>query len=164
LPSAFADEVHVFTPHLFLHRLVESLDPWGAHDDFRGKAGFGPIDQEERGLPGGSAGCCPVPPKHGRKLTGPICTMQLQAVIGACLESPEDLCICPFHLVVTPGMSHGREAELCADALAILLKDPTCKLGSVVRNDTAWDPKSIDDGLEEGDSGTLGDADYKGGL
>jgi hypothetical protein len=58
-------------------------------------------------------------------------------------------------------MSHEREAELGADALAILLEDPTCKLGSVVRNDMAWDPKSIDDGLEEGDSSTLGDADYR---
>jgi hypothetical protein len=26
-----------------------------------GKAGFGPTDQEERGLPGSSAGCGPVP-------------------------------------------------------------------------------------------------------
>jgi hypothetical protein len=90
--------------------------------------------------------------------------MVLQAVVGACLESLEDTCICPFHLAITPGMSHGREAELGADALAILLEDPTCKLGSVVRNDTAWDPKSTDNGLEEGDSGTLGDVDNRGGL
>jgi hypothetical protein len=90
--------------------------------------------------------------------------MLLQAVVGARLESPEDLCICPFHLAVTPGMSHGREAELGANALAILLEDPTCKLGPVVRNDTAWDPKSIDDGHEEGDNSTLGDVDHRGGL
>jgi hypothetical protein len=90
--------------------------------------------------------------------------MILQAVVAACLESPKDLCICPFHLAVTPRMSHGLEAELGVDALAILLEDPTCKLGSVVRNDMAWDPKSTDDGLEEGDNGTLGDADYRGGL
>jgi hypothetical protein len=38
------------------------------------------------------------------------------------------------------------------------------KLNSVVRYDTAWDPKSINDGFEEGDSGTLGDADHRGGL
>jgi hypothetical protein len=61
-PSMFVDEVHVLTRYLFLHRLIERLDPWGAHNDFRGKAGFGPIDQEEWGLPGGSAGCGPVPP------------------------------------------------------------------------------------------------------
>jgi hypothetical protein len=62
LPSALVDEVHVFTPQLSLHRLIESLDPWGAHDDFRGKAGFGPVHQEERGLPGSSTGCCPISP------------------------------------------------------------------------------------------------------
>jgi hypothetical protein len=42
LPPGLVDEVHVFTSQLFLHRLIESLDPWGAHDDFWGKAGFGP--------------------------------------------------------------------------------------------------------------------------
>jgi hypothetical protein len=52
-------------------------------------------------------------------------------------------------------MSHGRKAELGADVLAILLNDPTCKLGPVVRNDTAWDPKSTVDQLEESDSSTL---------
>ena len=57
LPSAFIDEVHVLTPQLFLHRLVKILDPWGAHKGFRGKAGFGPIDQEGRDLPGGPASC-----------------------------------------------------------------------------------------------------------
>jgi hypothetical protein len=55
--------------------------------------------------------------------------MLLQVIVGARLESPEDLCICPFHLGITPGLGHGREAELGADALAILLEDPTCKLG-----------------------------------
>jgi hypothetical protein len=61
-------------------------------------------------------------------------------------------------------VSHGCKAELGADALAIFLKDPTCKLGLVVCNDTTWDPKSTDDRLEEGDSSTLGDADHRGGL
>jgi hypothetical protein len=90
--------------------------------------------------------------------------MLLQVIVGARLESLEDLCICPFHLAITPRVGHRREAELGADALAILLEDLACKLGPVVRNDTVWDPKSIDDGLEEGDSGTLGDVDHRGGL
>jgi hypothetical protein len=90
--------------------------------------------------------------------------MLLQVVIGARLESPEDICIFPLHLAVAPRMSHGCEAELGADALAVLLKDLTCKLGPVVHNDMTWDPKSIDDRLEEGDSCTLGDADHRGGL
>jgi hypothetical protein len=90
--------------------------------------------------------------------------MLFQAVVGACFESPKDLCVCHLHLAVAPRMSHGRKAELGADVLAILLEDPTCKLGPVVRNDTAWDPKSIDDRLEESDSSTLGDIDHRGGL
>jgi hypothetical protein len=48
--------------------------------------------------------------------------MRFQAVIGACLESPEDLCVCPLHLAVAPGMSHRWKAGLGADALAILLE------------------------------------------
>jgi hypothetical protein len=61
-------------------------------------------------------------------------------------------------------MSHRRKAELGADALAILLEEPTFELGLVVCNDTAWDPKSTDNRLEEGNSSTLGDTDHRGGL
>jgi hypothetical protein len=61
-PSTFVDEVHVLMPQLFLHRLIERLDPWRTHNDFRGKTGFSPGDQEERGLPSSSARCGPVPP------------------------------------------------------------------------------------------------------
>jgi hypothetical protein len=57
----------------------------------------------------------PVPPQHRQKLIDPICTMLFQAVVGVCLESPEDLCACPLHLAVAPWMSHGRKAELGAD-------------------------------------------------
>jgi hypothetical protein len=49
LPSAFVDEVHVLTPQPFLYRLIRRLGPWGAHKGLRGKAGFGPVDQEGRG-------------------------------------------------------------------------------------------------------------------
>jgi hypothetical protein len=90
--------------------------------------------------------------------------MLFQAVIGVCLESPEDLCICPLNLVVAPGMSHKRKAELGVDALAILLEESTCKVGPVVCNDMAWNPESADDRLEEGNNNTLGDANHRGGL
>jgi hypothetical protein len=90
--------------------------------------------------------------------------MLLQVVIGARLESLEDICICPFCLAIASGVGHGCKAELGANALTIFLKDPTCKLGSIFRNDTVWDPKSTDYGLEEGNSGTLGDVDHRGGL
>jgi hypothetical protein len=90
--------------------------------------------------------------------------MLFQAVKGACLESPEDFCVCPLHLVVALGMSHRRKAEMGADALAILLEEPTCKLGPVVCNDMAWDPKSTYNKPEESNSSTLGDIDHRGGL
>ena len=90
--------------------------------------------------------------------------MFFQEAVGARLEAPKDLCVCPLHLAIAPWMSHERKAELGADALAILLEDPTCKLGSVVRNDTAWDPKSTDERFEESDSSTLGDVDHRGCL
>jgi hypothetical protein len=90
--------------------------------------------------------------------------MLFQAVVGACLESPEDFCVCPLHLTVALGMSHRHKAELGVDALAILLEELTCKLGPVVRNDTAWDPESAYDRHEEGNNSTLGDADHRGGL
>jgi hypothetical protein len=61
-------------------------------------------------------------------------------------------------------MSHRRKEELGADALAILLEKSASKLGPIVRNDMAWDPKSIDNRLEESNSSTLGDVDHRGGL
>jgi hypothetical protein len=90
--------------------------------------------------------------------------MPFQAVIGACLEPPEDLCVCPLSLVVALGMIHRRKVESGADDLAILLEEPTCKLGPVVCNDTAWDPISTDNRPEESNSSTLGDIDHRGGL
>jgi hypothetical protein len=89
--------------------------------------------------------------------------MLFQAVIGACLEPPEDFCVCPLHLAVALGMSHRHKAELGVDALEILLEEPARKLGPIVRNDTAWDPEYADDQLEEGNSSTLGDANHRGG-
>jgi hypothetical protein len=90
--------------------------------------------------------------------------MLFQAVIGACLESPEDFCVFPLSLVVALVMCHIRKVELSADALAILLEELTSELGPVVRNDTVWVPKSIDNRLEEGNSSTLGDVDHRGSL
>jgi hypothetical protein len=81
-----------------------------------------------------------------------------------CLESPEDLCVCPLSLAIAPGMSHRRKAKLSVDALAILLEEPTSELGSVVRNDTAWDPKSADNRPEKSNNNTLGDVDHRGSL
>jgi hypothetical protein len=90
--------------------------------------------------------------------------MLFQAVIGACFESTEDFCVFPLSLVVAPGMCHKRKAEQSADALSILLEEPTFELGPVVCNDTVGDPKSIDNRLEEGNNSILGDVDHRGSL
>ena len=62
LPSSLLDEVDVVAPSLFLQQFIKSLDSWGAQEYFWWEACFGPIYQEERGFPGCSAGCGPVPP------------------------------------------------------------------------------------------------------
>ena len=61
--------------------------------------------------------------------------MLLQAVVGAALESPEDLCICPLDLSIAAGMCYGRKALLDADVLALLLEESSFELGPVVRDD-----------------------------
>jgi hypothetical protein len=61
-------------------------------------------------------------------------------------------------------MSHRRKAELGVDALAILMEEPTFELGPNVYNDMAWDPKSTDNRLGEGNISTLGVTDHRGGL
>ena len=44
-----------------------------------------------------------------RKLIDPFGTMLLQAIVGAGLESPEDLCIGSLDLSIAAGMCHGRK-------------------------------------------------------
>jgi len=77
LPPSLVNEVHVIAPLLFLQRFIKSLDSRRAQVDFRGKAGFSPVDQEERGLPSSSAGCGPVAPQYAQKLLNPPCTVLL---------------------------------------------------------------------------------------
>jgi hypothetical protein len=38
-------------------------------------------------------------------------------------------------------MCHGREAELDADVLAVLLKMVALELGPVIGDDSVWDPE-----------------------
>jgi hypothetical protein len=57
LLSTFVDGVHVLALQPLLHRLIKRLDPWGVQKGFRGKAGFGPVDQGVQGPPGGPSSC-----------------------------------------------------------------------------------------------------------
>ena len=51
LISEFIDGVHILALQPLLHRPIKRLDPWGVQKGFRGKAGFGPVDQGVRGPP-----------------------------------------------------------------------------------------------------------------
>jgi hypothetical protein len=97
-PSSLVNEVHILASLPLLQVLIERLDSERAHGDLCGKACFGPVDQEKRGLPGCSAGCGPVPPQHTWKLVNPFCAMFLKIVVGSDLEPSEDLSISPLHL------------------------------------------------------------------
>jgi hypothetical protein len=57
---------------------------------------------------------------------------------------------------------HRGKAKLSADVLTILLEEPTCELGPVVRDDTVGDPKSADNRLEESNGCALGDVYHWG--
>src|SRR5579859_6358568 len=138
-PSSLVDEVNILATLLFLQGLIESLDSLRAHGDLRGKACFGPVDQEEWGFPCCSAGCGPVPPQYAQKVVNPFCSMLLKAVVGPDLESSEDFSVGPLDLAIAPGMCHGGKTELDAKILAVLLEVLARELGPVVCDDSVWD-------------------------
>jgi hypothetical protein len=55
LPSYFVDKVDIITLELVLHGFVVCLNMGGDHGDLWEDNSFGPINQEERPLPRGSA-------------------------------------------------------------------------------------------------------------
>jgi hypothetical protein len=71
--------------------------------------------------------------------------MLLQAVIGACLETPEDFSIGPLNLSIALWMSNGCIANLDAEVFAVLLEHSTGELGPVVSDDPIRHPKPADD-------------------
>jgi hypothetical protein len=69
----------------------------------------------------------------------------MEAVIGACLETPEYFCIGPLDLSIALWMCNKCITDLDAEVFAVLLKHPAGELGPVVSNDLVQDPKPIDD-------------------
>jgi hypothetical protein len=86
--------------------------------------------------------------------------MFLQVVIGAHLESLEDVSIGSLDLSITLWMSNRRIADLDAKILTVSLERAAGELGPVVGDDPIWDPKLTDDGLDELDCGLLVDLDH----
>jgi hypothetical protein len=69
----------------------------------------------------------------------------MEAVIGACLETPEYFCIGPLDLSIALWMCNKCITDLDAEVFVVLLKHPAGELGPVVSNDLVQDPKPIDD-------------------
>jgi hypothetical protein len=78
-------------------------------------------------------------------LINPIGTMLLQAVIGACLDTPEYFSIGPLYLSIALWIGNRCIANLDVEVFAVLLKHSAGELGSIVSDDPVWDPKPTDD-------------------
>jgi hypothetical protein len=71
--------------------------------------------------------------------------MLLQAIIGACLETPEYFCIVPLDLSIALWMSNRCITDLDVEVFVVLLKHSAGELGPVISNDPVRDPKPVDD-------------------
>jgi hypothetical protein len=70
--------------------------------------------------------------------------MILQAVIGACLETPEYFYISYLNLSIPFWMRNRCIADLDAEVFIVLLKHPTGELRPAVSDDPVRDPKPVD--------------------
>jgi hypothetical protein len=86
--------------------------------------------------------------------------MLLQIIIGVSLKALKYFCIGTLHLSIALWMSNRRIANLNAKVLAVPLEGPASKLGPIVGDDSVWDPKSVNDGLDELYYGLFIDLDY----
>jgi hypothetical protein len=80
--------------------------------------------------------------------------MLLQAIISASLETLKDLCVGSLHLVIALWVSNGRISNFYVKIFTVL--------GPVVSDDPVWDPKPVDDELDELDCRLLVDLDHRG--
>jgi hypothetical protein len=70
--------------------------------------------------------------------------MLLQAVIGACLETPKYFCIDPLDLSIALWMCNRCKIDLDAEVFAVLLKHPAGELGPIISYDPVRDSKPVD--------------------
>jgi hypothetical protein len=88
--------------------------------------------------------------------------MLFQAIVGASLKALEYFRIGTLHLPITFWMSNRGVTNLDVRIFAVPLKGTTSKLGPIIGDDPAWDPKSAYDGLDEFHCGMLIDFDHWG--
>jgi hypothetical protein len=86
--------------------------------------------------------------------------MLLQAIIAASLKALEYFCTGTLHLLIALWISNRRIANLDAKIFTVPLEGTASKLGPIVGDDPAWDPKPAYDGLGEFHYGLLVDFDH----
>jgi hypothetical protein len=70
------------------------------------------------------------------KLIDPLFAMLHQAIVSASLETLEAFCIGSFNLII-------------GKVFTVPLEGTTGKLGPIISYDSIWDPKPVDDRLDE---------------
>jgi hypothetical protein len=88
--------------------------------------------------------------------------MLLQAIISVSLETLKNFRVGSLHLAIALWVSNGRIANFYAKIFVVLLECVVSELGPIVSDDPVWDPKPVDDGLDELDCRLLVDLDHRG--
>jgi hypothetical protein len=88
--------------------------------------------------------------------------MLFEVIIGASLETLMDFCISSLHLAIALWVSNGGIADFYAKIFTVPLECAAGELGPIVSDDSIWDPKPTDDGLDELDCRLLIDLDHRG--
>jgi hypothetical protein len=77
------------------------------------------------------------------------------------LEALEDFCIGSLDLTIALWVSNERIADLDAKVFAVSLECIAGKLGPITSDDSVWDPKPANNGLDKVDCGLLVDFDHR---
>jgi hypothetical protein len=65
------------------------------------------------------------------------------------LETIKDFCVGSLHLAIALWVSNGRITKFPAKIFTVLLECAAGEMGAIVCDDPVWDPKPVDDGLDE---------------
>jgi hypothetical protein len=87
--------------------------------------------------------------------------MLLQAVVGACLETPKYFSVVSLNLSIALWIDDRCVTDLDVKVFIVLLKQSASELGPMVSDDTVLYPEPIDDLIDKLDSRFLVDLDYR---
>ena len=86
-------------------------------------------------------------------MINPIFSLVFQLVKGLGLQTLQDFRICSFHLSVASWVGPRGETHPDAHFFAEFEESSTCELSAIVRYDSVWYSKAIDDPFDELDGG-----------